>query len=367
MSMKSTELLTIMNEISPERLSEDWDNSGVQVHLSESIEKVLVALEVNEAIVNEAIEKKADMIIVHHPFYFSAMKKIDDRNMQGRLTKLLIQNNISVYAMHTSFDSVAGGNNDYLLELMEWQSKEPMIQNGENTYKVSVFVPKTDFEDVKKAMCQAGAGQLGDYEDCVFYNEGIGSFKPVGEATPHIGSINKVEIVEEIKLESIVTKKYLSQVINQMIKAHPYEEPAFDIIKLENKLSKEGLGRIVNLETSLSFVDLVHSIKNALNINHPVNVTPTQKSIKRIAICTGSGGDLVKMAAVKQCDVLITGDIKYHDAQMAKEMKIGLIDIEHYYSEVIFIDNFARKLEDIVRNQIEVIKSQVDINPFVRI
>ncbi len=368
MSIKSTDLINVMNQISPERLSEDWDNSGVQIHLSAEVNKVLVALEINEEIVNEAIDLSADMVVVHHPFYFSSIKKIDDRNLQGNLTKKLIQNNISVYAMHTSFDSVKGGNNDYIAKLMGWQSEEPMIQNTENTYKVVVFVPVENFETVKNAMCNAGAGHLGEYEDCVFYHEGTGSFKPIGNAEPHIGEVNQTEKVQELRLESVVAENDLSHVVSQMIKAHPYEEPAFDIIKLENKLSKEGLGRIIKLDQPIAFKDLVRNLKMALDINDPINVTvPEEKNIKSIAICTGSGSDLIRIAKSKNCDVMITGDIKYHDAQMAKDMHIGLIDIEHYHSEKIFIDNFAELLMQSCSTEVEIIKSKVDINPFEKI
>ena len=367
MSISGNDMVNLLGNISPETLSEDWDNSGVQIDLgNDTIGKVLVALEINNAVIDEAIKSNIDMIITHHPLIFSSMKKIRRADILGNKLLRLIENKISVYSMHTSFDSVKGGNNDYILDLMKWESNEILVNNSKSYYKIVVFVPSENLEEVKTSLCSNGAGQIGDYKDCTFYSEGTGTFTPIGNAKPHIGLIDKKEKVKESKLESIVAEENLYAATNAMINAHPYEEPAYDVIKLENKINKEGLGRIVSLNQESTTLEILKELKTVLNINEEIKYASEGRSISRVGVCTGSGADLIKTAKAKGCDLLITGDIKYHDAHMAKELNIDLIDIEHFHSEKIFTTNLINKLEKELDDKVIIEESKVNLNPFIK-
>ncbi|MCG8484579.1 MAG: Nif3-like dinuclear metal center hexameric protein, partial [Clostridia bacterium] len=235
MSVTIDQFLQCMNDIAPEKLAEKWDNGGVQIDThNEKFEKILVCMEITDEIIKEAIDKKADMIITHHPLIFSPIQSIQ-KDWTGRTIVKLIQNNISVYSSHTSFDSVIGGNNDYLAKLLNISEVSTIEeQKGEKFFKIIVYVPKEALEPVRNSFFQAGAGDINDYKYCSFCSQGVGTFMPLDDAAPYIGHNNELSYVDEYKLESIVPESKLKKVIKEMLEAHPYEEPAYDIFLMEN-------------------------------------------------------------------------------------------------------------------------------------
>ena len=233
-------LKTIIKKIEskyPLNLAYDWDNVGLLVgDFDMNVEKVLVVLEANEKVIDEAIENNIDLIITHHPFIFKKMNKINTMDLKGKLIHKLIKNDIALYSMHTNFDIAYDGLNDYFMKLMGFENSKVLeVTNTETLYKLAVYVPNTHVDKVKNALSDAGAGHIGNYSHCSFSSQGIGSFKPLDNANPYIGSLGEVELVEEVKIETIVPNKTLGGGISSMIKAHPYEEVAYDIYKLENK------------------------------------------------------------------------------------------------------------------------------------
>ena len=326
----------------PLNLAYDWDNVGLLVgDFDMNVEKVLVVLEANEKVIDEAIENNIDLIITHHPFIFKKMNKINTMDLKGKLIHKLIKNDIALYSMHTNFDIAYDGLNDYFMKLMGFENSKVLeVTNTETLYKLAVYVPNTHADKVKNALSDAGAGHIGNYSHCSFSSQGIGSFKPLDNANPYIGSLGEVELVEEVKIETIVPNKTLGGVISSMIKAHPYEEVAYDIYKLENKGNSVGLGRISKLQDSITLKELCN----------------------RVAVVTGSGADMFKKAKRSGADVLITGDMKYHDAQDALDIGMNVIDCGHFETEDIFKDAISIYLENI--EGIEVIKSNVNLNPF---
>ena len=186
--------------------------------------------------IDEAIENNIDLIITHHPFILKKMNKINTMDLKGKLIHKLIKNDIALYSMHTNFDIAYDGLNDYFMKLMGFENSKVLeVTNTETLYKLAVYVPNTHVDKVKNALSDAGAGHIGNYSHCSFSSQGIGSFKPLDNANPYIGSLGEVELVEEVKIETIVPNKTLGGGISSMIKAHPYEEVAYDIYKLENK------------------------------------------------------------------------------------------------------------------------------------
>lgn len=362
--MKLKSLIKKIEAKYPTNLAYDWDNVGLLVgDAEEEIDKVLVCLEANEAIVEEAINNNVNLIVTHHPFIFGKMKKITTSDFKGKLIHKLIKNNIAVYSMHTNFDIAFDGLNDYFMEVMGFENSKILdVTNTETLYKIVVYVPKTHEDKVREALGKSGAGHIGNYSDCTFNTDGKGTFRPLEGTNPFIGELDKLEVVDEVKIETIVPQRILGGVISAMIKAHPYEEVAYDLYKLENKGSAVGLGRIAALKESMSLKELSMMIKEKLNMDALRVVGSLDTNIKKVAVVTGSGADLAKKAQRSGADVLITGDVKYHDAQDAIDAGMCIIDCNHFESEDIFKDVMKRFLNDI--DDVSVIKSRVNINPF---
>lgn len=362
--MKLKSLIKQIEKKYPLNLAYDWDNVGLLVGDYENeVKKIMVVLEANEEVVNEAIEKEIDLIITHHPFIFSKMKKVTTQDLKGKLIHKLIKNNISIYSMHTNFDIAFDGLNDYFVELLNLKDAKILEKtNSEVLYKLAVYVPKTHLDKVRSALGNADAGHLGNYKECSFSIEGEGRFKPCEGANPYIGEEGALESVNEVKIETIVPQKILGGVINAMIKSHPYEEVAYDLYKLENKGESVGLGRYGKLEEKMTFKDLGMILKEKLNIKHLRVVGNLEDEISKVAIVTGSGADMVKKAFKSGCDVLITGDMKYHDAQDTLDMGMKVIDCGHFDTEKVFADIMFKYLDE--NFDIDIIKSDVNLNPF---
>ncbi|MDB0441580.1 Nif3-like dinuclear metal center hexameric protein [Clostridioides difficile] len=348
----------------PLSLAEDWDNVGLIVgDFDMDVKKVLVSLEANENVINEAISQNIDLIITHHPFIFGKINKINSADLKGRLIQKLIKNDIALYSMHTNFDIAFDGLNDYFMEIMEFNNSKVLdVTESETLYKLAVYVPCNYSESLRNALSSSGAGHIGNYSNCTFSIEGEGQFKPLEGSNPFLGSINDIESVNEIKIETVVPQKHLGGVISSMIDAHPYEEVAYDLYKLENKGKTFGLGRISKLDKSTTLESLSNKIKEKLNMKHIRVVGNLNTDITKIAVVTGAGSEFVKKAKRQGADVLITGDVKYHEAQDALDMGMCIVDCGHFDTEDIFKHVMKRFLDEF--EEIEVIKSNIYLNPF---
>ena len=358
-------IINILEEQYPKNLAYDWDNVGLLIgNINSDIKKILICLEANEAIIDEAIENKVDLIITHHPFIFKKILSINENDIKGKCIYKLIKNNINIYSMHTNFDIAFGGLNDFFVDKLNLQNIKVLDNTkNESLYKIAVYVPVSHEDSVREVMTNSDAGNIGNYSDCTFNIKGTGTFKPRGGSNPFIGTSELLEKVEEVKIESICKQKNLNKIISNMIKAHPYEEVAYDIYKLENKGEVYGLGRYGSLENGITLEELSNKIKTILNTKHLRIVGKLDNVVKKIAIVTGSGGDYVKKAYNRGCDVLITGDVKYHEAQDAIDLGISVIDAGHFETENIFIDILNEYLYKRL-SDVDIIKSNVNINPF---
>lgn len=360
-------LKTIIKKIEskyPLNLAYDWDNVGLLVgDFDMNVEKVLVVLESNEKVIDEAIENNIDLIITHHPFIFSKINKVNTSDLKGKLIHKLIKNDISIYSMHTNFDIAFDGLNDYFVDMLELKNVKILDKTkSETLYKLAVYVPKTHIDNVRIALGNSGAGHLGNYKDCSFTTEGEGRFKPCEGANPYIGQEGALESVHEVKIETIVPQKILDKVISSMIKAHPYEEVAYDLYKLENKGESLGLGRYGKLKENITFKSLGMILKDKLDMKYLRVVGNLNDEVSKIAIVTGSGADMVKKAYKAGCDVLITGDMKYHDAQDTLDMGMKVIDCGHFDTEKVFADIMFDYINE--NFDIDIVKSDVNLNPF---
>lgn len=357
-----------MDQLAPQNLKEGWDNVGLMIgYPNKMVENLMVTLEVTEAVIDEAIEKNVDMIISHHPLIYKPLKKVVEQDPIGHMVLRLIKNDINLFVAHTNLDVAYEGTSKRICDLLDLNRVDYIIKNlNEVHYKLQVFVPETSTRDVMHAMTQAGAGKLGGYEACGFMTSGQGQFLPKEGANPTIGEVNRLTYVKEDKLEVIVSKDNRASVIQAMIKAHPYEMPAYDLIMLENDFNPQGIGMYGFLDKAMTLKELTYHVKDILKSDYIRFIGPEDKKIYKVGVITGAGADY--MADVKAvADVLLTGDMKYHEAQSALQMDLSVIDAGHFETEQIYVERLA----DILRNafeeksyDVQVIESEVNINPF---
>lgn len=369
MGEKLKNILGIIETLAPKHYAMKWDNVGLQIGSeNDDIEKVMICLDITEEVLEEAIGHGIDLIIAHHPMIFSPLKSVSKEDMKGKLIYKAIQHNVNIYAAHTNVDIAPEGLNDVVANRIGLKNVEILdILEREKLYKIVVFVPEEYEEKVADALAQGGAGHIGNYSHCSFRNSGMGTFKPLEGTNPFIGEKGKIEKVQETRLETIVSLNNLNKVISSMLQAHPYEEVAYDIIPLENSGDQRGIGRMGDIEEPKILNEIVVDMKSIFNLKRVKVVGDLQDKIKKIAIVNGSGADYIELAKNKHCDCLITGDVKYHDAQRALELGIAVIDAGHFETEIFFVDLIAAYLKREFKNKkmnIEIIKSDTKINPF---
>ncbi|MDO6354455.1 Nif3-like dinuclear metal center hexameric protein [Caloramator sp. CAR-1] len=363
MDVSAKNIIDYLEKMFPPSLAEDYDNVGLLIgDKDKNINKILFTLDVTRDTLDEAIKLGCDMIISHHPLIFTPLKKIKTDEYIGSIIIKAIKNDINIYAVHTNFDNAEKGLNDFLAKLLELEDIEILSPHKEiKLFKIVVFVPKFHADVVRNAILTEGAGHIGNYSYCSFNVEGQGTFMPLEGSNPFIGEKNKIEYVEEVRIETIVKEKDLNRVISSMIKAHPYEEVAYDVYPLQNSL-KQGTGRVGNLKGEIRLKEFINLIKQKFNVDNVRIVGNLDKKIKRIGIVGGSGSSFIRDALNKGCDVLVTGDIKHHDAIIASELGLNIIDVGHFASEYLAVPY----LLDIIKKSfdVECILTETNKNPF---
>lgn len=364
-AVKCQTVTNILEELAPKKLAESWDNVGLLVgDGKQAIEKIMVSLDAPEWVVDEAIDADVDMLVCHHPIIFNGIKRVSADDAVGRKLLKLIRNNIAVYSLHTNLDIVEGGLNDIFAKLLGFNNFtviEPSYR--EKLYKIAVFVPAGHEEKVMAAMCGAGAGFIGKYSNCSFRVKGTGTFKPEEGANPFIGKQGELENTEEYRIETLAPQGVLKNVINAMLKAHPYEEVAYDIYETLAEGKTMGLGRLAVLEAEESLSDYAAKVKNLLGVDYVRYAGDSGRMIKKVALLNGAGNSFVSAARFAGADVLITGDMQYHELLNALEMGLCVIDAGHYATEkamVGFIANYLRKKFSKLEYDVEVVESNSD-------
>jgi dinuclear metal center YbgI/SA1388 family protein len=366
---KVAEVVQLMGELAPGRLAEDWDNVGLQVgDLNQKVKNVLLALDFNQEILAEAVEKDCQLIITHHPFIFNGIKSVDAQNESGSLIYELIKNDISLFSAHTNLDIAEGGLNDYLIKKLEVENIS-ILKNTESQkyYKLVTFIPEDSFEKVRDALYAKGAGKYKNYSHSGFYQQGEGTFKPLENSNPYLGQKNRLNEVKEYRFETIAAPEDLDKLIKTLLKVHPYEEPAWDLYQLENLKTNRGIGRIADLKKETDLQTLIDQIKIVYQLEQ-LKVVRAKNKIKKVALCSGSGADFIKTAHYQGADLYLTGDVKFHEAQMAEELGLSLIDFGHYGSEKFVRDLLFEKLNTGastgLKRELKFIKSDVNTDPW---
>lgn len=346
--MQVKDIIKAIEAYAPPIYQEGYDNSGLQIgNPNDEAKAVLVSLDFTEAVLDEAIQRGANMIVAHHPLLFSGLKQISGRNYIERIVQKAIKNDINLYACHTNMDNVRNGVNAKIAQKLGLQNTQILSTMGDSLYKLYTYAPADAADKVREALFAAGAGDIGKYHECSFNTPGTGTFRPGQDTNPAIGQSGGArESVNEVKIEVLVDKARRFQVLDALRAAHPYEEVAYEIVALQNTNQDLGAGMVGDLATPMDEQDFLAYIKKnmaAACIRH----TPLSgKKVQKVAVCGGSGSFLLKDAMRAGADFFITADFKYHQFFDA-DGKIVIADIGHYETEQftgeIFVDIINRK------------------------
>jgi dinuclear metal center YbgI/SA1388 family protein len=341
------DLVGLLHVLYPPELAEDWDNVGLQVgDPAAPLERVLVALDPVSDALRAAVDAGAQALVTHHPLLFRPISRLTPHDAVGEVIWQAVRSGVAVISVHTNLDSAADGLNRWLAELLGVERSEPLQPAPGNFLKLVVYVPTSHVEQLSTALFSVGAGQVGAYDECSFKTVGSGTFRPGAETRPFIGEPGRSEQVEEIRFETIVPRRCLARVLEKMLKVHPYEEVAYDLLPLENRTPDAGLGRIGRLVRPLSLEAFVGTVKERLDCSQLRLAGRLEREVSKVAVCGGSGAGLLQTAQRQGADVLVTGDVKYHEARQAEELGIALIDAGHFGTEKLMIGRVAAKLAE---------------------
>lgn len=336
--MKLREVVTAIESVAPLALQEKYDNAGLLCgHPETDIRAVLVCLDVTGAVIDEALEAGANLIISHHPVVFSPLKKFTGSTLSEKILVSAIRHDVALYAAHTNLDNYGNGVNRRISEKLGLKNTRILQPLEGGLRKLVTFVPAAHAEQVRSALFEAGAGKIGGYDQCSYTVEGTGSFRASEDCHPFAGAIGEFHLEAETRIETVFPVAHLSGVMNALLKTHPYEEVAYDIYPLDNPHPLAGAGMIGELPEAREEGDFLQTVKSVFSCHTIRHSTLLNKPIKRVALCGGSGSFLLDRAVAAGADVFLTADVKYHQFFDAAG-KIVLADIGHYESEQFTIE-----------------------------
>lgn len=369
MTIEGKTFIKRFEEYCPQWLAEAGDPVGLHIGtLNKPINTVMVTLDVRPEVVQEAIEKKVDLLIAKHPPIFRPVKRLTTDNFQEKMYADLLKHDIAVYAAHTNMDIIDNGLNDWFCELLGIEETQFLTKTHTIAYKkIAVFVPMDAANVMREALGNAGAGQQGDYSHTSYSLIGTGRFVPEMGAQPTIGEIGKEEVVQETRIEVIFPETIQEKVIQAMLQAHPYEEPAYDLYPIENHTKNYGLGRVGELAEAVPLEAFVEKVKQAFQLDGlRLIANDATKKVQKIAICGGSGEKFYRDALRKKADVYITGDVYYHTAHDMLAENLAVIDPGHYIEALCkpkLVELFNQWKKD-YNWDVTFIESEANTNPF---
>ena len=360
--MKLIEIIEILENISPAVLQEHYDNCGlITGNNSWDCTGILCTLDCTQEVVLEAIAKKCNLIIAHHPIIFNGLKKINGNNYVEKAVITAIKNDISIYAIHTNLDNILTGVNGMMADQLKLVNRKVLMPKQNLQKKLQTFIPTDYAEQLKAALFASGAGTIGQYSDCSFSTEGLGSFRPGNTTSPFSGEKGKRNTKQEIKLEMVFPAFLENQVIQALLTNHPYEEAAYDIIHISNTDASVGSGLIGELPEPADETAFLQTIKTVFGLQVIRHTGLCNKKVKIVAVCGGAGSFLIKKAVAAGADFFITSDVKYHEF-FDTEGRLVLADIGHWESEQFTPDLLVSILKANFPT-FAVLKSEVNTNP----
>ncbi len=357
------EVTDLLEELAPLENAEDFDNVGLLVgNPADEVKGILVTLDTLENVIDEAVEKKCNLVVSFHPIIFSGIKKLTGATYVERTILKAIRNNISIYSMHTALDNSFLGVNAKICEVLGLENRRILIPKKGSIKKLTTYVPRSDADNLRKALWEAGAGQMGHYSHCSFSLDGTGTFKAGDQANPAKGEIGELHTEDETQVNVVFSSESKAKVLQALVKNHPYEEVAYEVYALENTHQYLGMGMLGSLGESIAEEEFIQLVKSKMQVPVVRHSAILNKPVKNIAVLGGSGAFAIEAAKKAGADVFITSDLKYHQFYSA-ENKILLLDIGHYESEQFTknllvdylkkkIPNFAIALSESVTNPI---------------
>jgi dinuclear metal center YbgI/SA1388 family protein len=346
------DIMKVMQAIAPPCLAEEWDNAGLQIGEKDwTVKKIWIALDPLKEVVEAACKNGIDLLITHHPMIFKPLQSVDLSTTAGSIINMAICNHMAIFSAHTNLDKAKGGINDILADIIGLNNLTVLNKPVETEkFKLVIYVPVEHEKRVFEALLESGEGRIGNYTCCTFRNHGKGTFKPGSGSKPFTGKIGEISHTDESRIELVVEKDKLKQLIDNIRKYHPYETLAYDIYPLfvSEAESSEGLGRIGETNGKVSLLSLAKNIKDKFGLKHIKIAGSPDLTIGKIAVCSGSGSNLMEDFLASDAEVYISGDLAYHDARTAEAAGRGLIDIGHFASEHIVVKNLAEKLGNIL-------------------
>jgi dinuclear metal center YbgI/SA1388 family protein len=339
-------VIGFLEQFAPPALAAEWDNVGLLLGDRQArVKRVMTCLTVTPESAAEAVEAKAQLIVTHHPILFRPVKRLTTGNAEGRVLLSLVRAGVAVYSPHTAFDNTRGGINDAIARRLGLADVVPLRRgDGPRQCKVVVFVPDKDLARVSDALFGAGAGHIGEYSQCSFRLPGTGTFFGSDASNPTVGQKGRREDVSEWRLEVVCPESSVEAVLAAMRKAHSYEEPAFDVYPLRPGMSGAGEGRVGRLPSPVPLVGLAKTVKAALGAGLAQTVGDAAAPVERVAIVCGAGGEFLHDAVRARADVLLTGEMRFHDYLAARAQEIALVLPGHYATERFGIEELAERL-----------------------
>lgn len=325
------EITAAIEEFAPLALQESYDNAGLQVgDASLAATGALLCVDVTEEVVDEAIHKGCNLIIAHHPLLFRPLKRITGSNYIERIVIKALRNDIAIYAAHTNLDAVAV--NHRWAQQLALTDVEVLQPTADMLYKLVTYAPHDNADSVRQALFDAGAGTIGNYDCCSYNTQGVGTFRAGENTHPYCGNKGEVHHEVESRIEVIMPRYLQSRVIRALLQAHPYEEPAYDLIPIANDYTQAGMGVVGNLPHKTDAIALLQQLKEELHCGSIRHNATAGQQVQRVALCGGSGSSLINKALAAGADIFITGEIGYHPF-FGYENKLILAEIGHYESE----------------------------------
>jgi len=356
------DILTAVDRLAPFRLAESWDNVGLLLgDAGAEVRRVLVALDVTDAVCDEADAARAEVIVAHHPLIFQPVARLTADTPPGRLALRLAAAGRAVIAAHTNLDSADGGLCDLLARRIGVEPTEPLeAGRAERRYKIVCFVPEADLEAVAAAAFDAGAGRVGDYGETAFEVSGTGRFTPGQGAHPAEGEVGRPNRIAERRIETVAPADRLGAVVAAMARAHPYEEPVIDAYALADPPARTGLGRVGPINDSRTLGDLADKVKEALRCESVHLAGNPAAPVERAGVVTGAGGGMTSALLAAGCQAYVTGEMKYHDVQDLAARGIGVILGGHWRTERVTMEAWATRLAEAVDADVRMAEREAD-------
>jgi len=338
----------IMEAWAPPEIAWERDSVGLQVgDPSARVRGVLVALDATEAIVAEAARHGANLIVTHHPLLYRPLRSVTPHRPEARTVTALVRRRVALFSAHTNLDFTRGGTSFALAGVLGLRAQEFLRSPYRMQSKIVTFVPPAAVDSVARAMSEAGGGVIGEYDLCSFRAEGTGTFRGSSASHPTVGVRGSSERVHEIRLEMIAPRRVVDRIVTALLRAHPYEEPAVDVYPLDNVAKEFGMGVIGELPRPVRFSAFLATVRRALGNRAPRWTGSPVEVVRRVAVCGGSGADLLEDAIAARADVFVTADVKYHAFHDAAG-RIALIDAGHYETELPVVRAIVTRLRNAI-------------------